>query len=212
MPHKAGSRYFYTRNTGLAEPGATVRSPGPERRPAAAARSEHLGPRTEPPALDAWEPSHSGRQLAYSVQDGGSDWRLLRVLDVASGRPLTDEIRWAKFTGLAWVGDEGVLYSRFPAPAAGSDFQARNFDQSIWFHRPGTPQSADELVYATPEHPEYMHTAEVTSDGRYAVITSSIGTDARHEIQVIDLAQRGRDGWKARPLVAGVRSRLAAHR
>ena len=202
LPHKAGSRYFYTRNTGLQNQAQLFVRQGLNGAPRLL-----LDPNTwaadGATALDAWEPSHSGRQLAYSVQDGGSDWRLLRVLDVASGRPLTDEIRWAKFTGLAWVGDEGVLYSRFPAPAAGSDFQARNFDQSIWFHRPGTPQSADELVYATPEHPEYMHTAEVTSDGRYAVITSSIGTDARHEIQVIDLAQRGRDGWKARPLVAG---------
>src|SRR5690606_24375619 len=134
---------------------------------------------------------------------GGSDWRILRVLDVASGEPLPDEIRWAKFTDLAWVGEEGFLYSRFPEPEAGQDFQALNYNQAVYFHRLGTPQDADELVFATPEHPERNHTASVTTDGRWAVITSSIGTDAKYEVRVIDLAARGEFGGATRALVTG---------
>jgi prolyl oligopeptidase len=202
LPVKAGRRYFYTRNAGLQNQAQLfVREGlrGPPRR--------LLDPNgwsaDGATALDSWAPSHRGRYLAYSVQDGGSDWRTLRVLDVASGEVLSDELHWAKFTGLAWVRDEGFLYSRFPQPDEGTDFQARNFNQGVWFHRVGTPQSADELVYATPKHPEYLHTADVTSDERYVVITSASGTDARYEVHLIDLAHRNVSGWNARTLVEG---------
>ena len=93
------------------------------------------------------------RKLLYGVQDGGTDWRILRVLDVDSGEALKDEVRWVKFTALAWVGEEGFLYSRFPEPDEGQDFQAQNFNHAVYFHRIGTPQSADELVFATPDIP-----------------------------------------------------------
>ncbi|MCC6828409.1 MAG: S9 family peptidase [Novosphingobium sp.] len=139
----------------------------------------------------------------YSVQDGGSDWRILRVLDAATGKPLADEVRWAKFTDLAWVGSEGFLYSRFPEPKQGEAFQALNYDQAVYFHRIGTSQAEDRLVFATPDHPERGHTAQVTQDGRLAIIYSHIGTDARYELHVIDLAARGRARWQARPLVTG---------
>ena len=117
------------------------------------------------------------------------------------GKVLQDEIRWAKFTSLAWVGQSGFLYSRFPKPEAGQDFQARNYNQAIWYHRIGTSQDADELVYATPDHPDYGHAAQVTADGRFAVITSSIGTDSRFEIHFVDLPQRRGRGWGMKPLV-----------
>jgi prolyl oligopeptidase len=201
-PVKRGNRYFYNRNTGLQN-----QAPLYVREGLTGAARQLLDPNAwagdGATALSDWRPSPDGTKLLYSVQDGGTDWRILRVLDVASGEPLADEIRWAKFTELAWVGEEGFLYSRFPEPEAGQDFQALNYDQVIYFHRLGTPQSADELVYATPEHRDYNHTASVTSDGRWAVITSSIGTDARYEVRVIDLAQRGAQGWAARALVTG---------
>ncbi|HYD25892.1 MAG TPA: prolyl oligopeptidase family serine peptidase [Croceibacterium sp.] len=201
-PVKRGGRYFYTRNAGLQN-----QSPLYVREGLAGEPRLLLDPNAwaadAATALDAWRASPDGSKLLYSVQDGGSDWRILRVLDVATGAPLPDEIRWAKFTDLAWVGEEGFLYSRFPEPAEGQDFQALNFDQAVYFHRLGTPQSADQLVYATPAHRDYNHTASVTSDGRWAVITSSIGTDARYEIRAIDLAARGDFGWATRELVTG---------
>ena len=202
IPVKAGARYFYTRNSGLQnQPQLFVRR-GLNGKPRLLI-DPNLWAKDAATALDDWKPSRRGKYLAYSVQDGGSDWRTLRVLDVASGTVLGDEVRWAKFTHLAWIGEEGFLYSRFPEPEAGTDFQALNYNQSLWFHRIGTPQSADEQVFATPYHPTYSHAAEVTADGRYAVITSSIGTDSRHELHVIDLSRRSRDGWKARALVTG---------
>jgi prolyl oligopeptidase len=152
-------------------------------------------------ALDAWKPSDNGHMLAYSVQDGGSDWRTIRFLRTADGTRLADELNWVKFSEIAWVGNEGVLYSRFPASGKGQDFQSPNYNQAVYFHRVGTPQSADELVFATPEHREYSHVAQVTADSRWAVITTSVGTDSRFMINVIDLRRRDKNGWRARELV-----------
>ena len=95
--------------------------------------------RRESSAMFNMEPSRTGRYLLYSVQDGGSDWRVLRVLDVASGKVLDDTVRWAKFTALGWLGDRGFFYARFPTPAEGAQFQARNYNHTVWFHRPLRP-------------------------------------------------------------------------
>lgn len=202
LPYKAGKRYFYTRNSGLLNQAQLFVREGLDGKPRLL-----LDPNTwaddGATALDAWKPSDKGRYLLYSVQDGGSDWRILRVLDVKTGRKLPDEVRWAKFTSLDWVGEEGFLYSRFPEPRDGAAFQGLNYNHAVYFHRIGTDQAEDELVYATPAHPRYNHTIEVTQDGRLAVITSSIGTDARYELNVIDLKRRSKDGWAARPLVTG---------
>lgn len=202
LPVKAGKRYFYTRNSGLQNQSQLYVRDG-----FAGAGRLLLDPNAwasdGATALDTWEPSRTGRYLLYSVQDGGSDWRILRVLDVASGKVLDDTVRWAKFTALGWLGDRGFFYARFPTPAEGAQFQARNYNHTVWFHRIGTPQSADELVYAMPGRPEANHTFAVTSDGRHLVIQSSIGTDARYEVRVIDLLRRAPGAWSARTLVAG---------
>jgi prolyl oligopeptidase len=202
IPVKAGGYYFYTRNSGLLNQAQLFVRKGLRGKPRLLL-DPNAWAKDAATALDAWKPSDDGKHLLYSVQDGGSDWRILRVLDVATGKVLTDEIRWAKFTDLAWVGEEGFLYSRFPAPKDGETFQARNYDQAVYYHRLGTPQAEDQLVYATPDHPERGHSAAVTQDGRIAVITSSLGTDARYEVHTIDLARRSRDGWKAKVLVSG---------
>ncbi|MCB2061444.1 MAG: S9 family peptidase, partial [Novosphingobium sp.] len=207
LPVKAGGRYFYTRNSGLLNQAQLFVRKGLKGRPRLLL-DPNAWSEDDATALDEWKPSDDGDYLLYSVQDGGTDWRILRVLDVKSGKPLPDEIRWAKFTELAWVGSEGFFYSRFPEPDEREEFQALNYNQAVWFHRLGTSQAEDELVFATPDHPEYSHTAQVTEDGRLAVITSAIGTDARYELHVIDLKRRSRvrnsdGGWKARPLVTG---------
>ena len=202
LPVKAGRRYFYTRNSGLQNQAQLFVRTGLRGKPRLL-----LDPNAwagdQAAALDDWEPSDDGRYLLYSVQDGGTDWRVLKLLDVKTGRALPDEVRWAKFTRLAWVGSEGFLYSRFPAPEQGKDFQALNYDHAIWFHRLGTSQDQDELVYATPGNRETNHEAEVTADHRHVVITSAVGTDARQEVHVIDLLRRPRDGWRTRAIVTG---------
>ncbi|MEZ5694949.1 MAG: prolyl oligopeptidase family serine peptidase [Sphingomonadaceae bacterium] len=202
LPVKAGTHYFYTRNSGLQNQSQLFVQDGLE-----GERRLLIDPNSwaedGATALSGWTPSQDGKYLLYSVQDGGTDWRILRVLDTATGKQLDDEVRWAKFTALDWVGDEGFLYSRFPEPEEGKDFQALNYNQAVYFHRIGTSQEEDELVFSTPDHPQRGHYAQVSHDGRWVIITSSLGTDSRYEVHVLDLSKRGEEGWAAKPLVTG---------
>lgn len=202
LPMKAGRRYFYERNSGLLNQAQLYVRKGLNGRPRQLL-DPNLWADDGASALDQWKPSEDGKYLLYSVQDSGSDWRVLRVLNVSTGQTLADEVRWVKFSDLAWVGEEGFLYSRFPEPEEGATFQGLNYNHAVYFHRIGTSQAQDKLVYATPDQPENNHSAEVTRDGRHVIITSSSGTDARYEVHVVDLKRLSRDGWKVRPLVTG---------
>jgi len=190
-PRKAGGRYFYTRNSGLQN-----QSPLYVREGLAGAERLLLDPNgfsaDGASALAQWQPSADGRFLLYAVQEAGSDWRVLRVRDVARGRTLDDEVRWVRYSDLAWRADgAGFFYSRFAVPDERNarTWSARN--QQLWFHAIGTAQAADRLVYATPGRPELGHRGRVTEDGRWLVITSSAGTDARHEVTLLALDTPG---------------------
>jgi prolyl oligopeptidase len=201
LPEKAGGHYFFTKNDGLQNQSVLYVRKGLK-----GSDRVLIDPNTwakdGATALDSWVASKNGKLLAYSIQDGGSDWRTVKVLDVTTGKPLSDEIKWAKFTNISWIGNEGFLYSRFAAPSEGAAFQQLNYNQTVYFHKIGTPQSADQVVYATPERKELGHSAEVTQDGRWVVLTSSSGTDEKYELNLIPLGKK-RD-WKVMPLVEGL--------
>jgi prolyl oligopeptidase len=188
VPVRRGERLFYRRNSGLQNQSVLVvqEARGVEPRVLIDPNPWAADGAT---ALAEWSPSVDGTHLAYAIQDGGTDWRSVRVLEVATGRTLGDELRWVKFSGLEWAADgSGFYYSRFPAPTEGAEFQSLNLNQAVYFHRLGEPQSADRLVYATPEAPKRSHGATLTPDGRWLVLTTSEGTDDRYEVAVQDLA------------------------
>ena len=200
VPRKRGGRYFYTHNSGLQNQSVLLVRDG-----LAGKERTLLDPngwaRDGATALDDWRASNNGDLLLYSVQDGGSDWRTLRVIDVVTGKKLDDEIKWVKFSDLAWDGDgKGFFYSRFPQPKTDAEFQQLNLNHQVFYHRIGTSQSGDRLVYATPTRPRLNHGVETTQDGRYALITSSAGTDERYELTLLDLAE---PNPKPRKLVKG---------
>jgi prolyl oligopeptidase len=201
LPEKAGGYYFFTKNDGLQNQSVLYVRKGLK-----GADRVLIDPNSwakdGATALDSWVPSKNGTLLAYSIQDGGSDWRTLRVLDSATGKVLPDEIKWAKFTNISWVGNDGFLYSRFAEPKEGAAFQQLNYNQTVYYHKIGTPQSEDKAVYATPDKPEYGHSAQVTHDGKWAIITTSSGTDEKYELHVIPLGKK--PTWKAQPLVTGL--------
>ena len=180
-PRRAGNRYFYMRNDGLQNQSVLYVRDGltGEGRPLI---DPNAWAKDGATALAEWSPSKDGAMLAYAIQDGGSDWRTVRVLDVATGKDKSDAIEWVKFSGLEWVGNEGIIYSRFPAPDSDQAFQALNTNQAVYFHRIGTAQSEDVQLYATPDRPALNHVGEVTSDGQWLILTSSSGTDDRFEI------------------------------
>jgi prolyl oligopeptidase len=200
LPEKAGGHYFFTKNDGLQNQSVLYVRKGLKGKDRVLIDPNGWA-KDGATALDAWVPSKNGKLLAYSIQDGGSDWRTIKVLDTKTGAVLSDEIKWAKFTGISWVGD-GFLYSRFAAPQEGAAFQQLNYNQTVYFHKIGTPQSADEVVYATPDRPELGHGAEVTQDGKWVVITSSAGTDEKYELNIMPLGKKRE--WKAQSLVKGL--------
>ena len=194
LPKKAGRRYFYGHNSGLQnQTPLYVREglKGHQRLLIDPASLSADGSR----ALAEWLPSTDGRLLLYAVQDAGSDWRTLHVVDVQSGAVLGDRIEWVKFTQLAWdARGSGFFYSRFDAPALDDGPLSATRGQKLYYHRLGTAQTQDLLIHATPNHPTLSHTGQVTADGRWLVISSYVGTDPRREIRVAPL-----NGGKIRP-------------
>ncbi|MFN9578597.1 MAG: prolyl oligopeptidase family serine peptidase [Novosphingobium sp.] len=201
LPRKAGGYYFYMRNAGLQNQSQLFVRKGLNGTPKLLI-DPNAWAKDGATALDAWVPSKNGKLLAYSIQDGGSDWRTIKVLDVRTGKVLGDGVKWAKFTSIAWVVNEGFLYSRFPEPQPGAEFQSLNKNQAVYFHRIGTPQSQDQLVYSTPNDPELRHGAQITHDGRWAVVTTSKGTDSRYAIRILPLRKDRK--WQAKTLIGGL--------
>jgi prolyl oligopeptidase len=201
VPKKKGGHYFYARNDGLQNQSVLF-----VRDKVDGAGRVLIDPNgwsaDGATALAEWTPSEDGKLLAYAIQDGGTDWRTVKVLDVATGKMLGDELKWLKFGGgVEWAKDgSGFYYSRFPEPAPGQAYQSLNKDQSVYFHKLGTPQAEDKLVFATPDHPDHGHGATISEDGNWLVITSSIGTDDRYEVTLIDLRK---PGAKPQKLISG---------
>ena len=189
LPRREGGRYFFEYNDGLQNQDVLYVQEELDGEPRLL-----LDPNAwaddATVALASWFPSPDGKRLAYLEQDGGSDWRIARVLDVDSGELLEDRLEWLKFTGLAWAKDgSGFYYSRYPEVPEDAKFQSLNTNQAVYFHRLGDPQADDTLVYARPDQPSWGFGAQVTDDGRYLVITVWQGTDDRYQIAVRDLAR-----------------------
>ncbi|ATY34096.1 prolyl oligopeptidase family serine peptidase [Sphingomonas psychrotolerans] len=198
-PVKKGGRYFYAHNAGLQNQAVlwvrdTLEGEG------RVLIDPNGWSKDGATALAEWLPSEDGKLLAYSIQDGGTDWRTIKVIDTATGKETGDEISWAKYTmGLSWAKDgSGFFYSRYPEPPAEAKFQALNENHKIYFHKLGTPQSADRLVYETPASPKLSHYAGITDDGRYLVIGTTEGTDNRNLVHIVDLND---SKWQARTII-----------
>ncbi len=122
--------------------------------------------------LGAFSWSKNGKYIVYGISKGGSDWNDLYVLDVKTKKPLDDHLTWIKNGGGSWLGDEGFFYSRYPAPEKGHELYTKNEFQSVWYHKLGTPQSDDHLVYEDKDkdHAQRFHSVGVTEDQKYAVL------------------------------------------
>ncbi|MCG6962409.1 MAG: prolyl oligopeptidase family serine peptidase [Acidobacteria bacterium] len=190
VPFKEGNRYFFTRNDGL-QPQSVLYVTG-------ALNAEPrvlLDPNTLSSdgtvALSGISVSPDGRYLAYSTSSGGSDWQEWKVREVSTGNDLADDLKWSKFSGASWSGDgAGFYYSRFDQPRPGQELKAVNRFQKVYFHRLGTVQARDRLVYERPDHDDWTFGTQVSDDGHYLIITVSKGTDRRKLLFYEDLRAR----------------------
>ena len=189
LPFKEGGRYFFTKNDGLQNQAVLyVQSAlGAEPRmlldPNVLAKDGTV-------ALTSIQVSHDGRWLAYGTAAAGSDWTEFRVRNVETGQDTNDRIQWVKFSDPAWTRDSrGFFYSRFPATKAegtGTTF-SELAHQQVYYHRLGTPQAEDKLTFAYPDEPKWFVGAEVTEDGRYAVVSIRRGDSNNNLLRIIAL-------------------------
>jgi prolyl oligopeptidase len=188
-PMQEGGRYFFSYNAGLLNQSVlytTESVDGPGR--------IFLDPNTFSAdgtvALAGTAVSKDGRLLAYGIAAAGSDWSEWKVRDVATGRDYPDHIKWIKFSGAAWTPDaNGFFYGRFPEPKAGEDLKGANYHQKVYYHRMGTGQADDRLVWEDSEHKEWRAVPHVSDDGEYLILTIEKGTDAKYRILYRPLAQ-----------------------
>ncbi|MBX7483342.1 prolyl oligopeptidase family serine peptidase [Qipengyuania qiaonensis] len=196
-PQKEGGRYFFTRDPAGDEPMRLImreKLDGEDR--------VLVDPRdwaqTGAGALAEWSASPDGKYVAFGLQQGGTDWRTIRIVNVDSGDPLAEKLSWARSTLIAWSGDgRGFFYSRLPEPEEGEELSASFAGHAVYYHELGTPQSADRRIFSHPNLPSVL---DVVGNGRYAIIYTS-AVSGGNGLSVIDLEKHP---WKPQTLVKRV--------
>ena len=200
VPERRGGRYFFSRNDGLQNQSVLYVQESLTAAPEVLLDPNAWSEDGTVALADAY-PSPDGRFLAYMIQDAGSDWRTVRVLNVETGETLPETLEWLKFTTLAWAGDgSGFYYSRYPEPAREERFTSLNRNHTVYFHALNRPQAADREVYARPDYPDWSFVPKVSHDGRHLVIEVSVGTDERNQVVYQDLTDPNAEPFM---LVAG---------
>ena len=190
-PFRKARRYFFFKNDGLQNQSVLYKQASLTADPETLLDPNLLS-EDGTVALSTLAVSDDGRLLAYGTSASGSDWEEFRVRDVAEGRDRSDHLKWIKFSGASWTNDgAGFFYSRYPEPVDKALTEVNRF-QRLYYHRLGTDQAQDVLVYERPDQPDWGMNAEVTDDGRYAVLQVWLGTDRRNRVYYLDLKEAKR--------------------
>jgi prolyl oligopeptidase len=188
-PSKRGGRYFWSRNDGLQNQAVLYVSDAFDGQGRVLLDPNKLS-KDGTVALSGTTVSPDGKLLAFGLSESGSDWQTWKVMEIDTGKVREDELKWIKFSTASWTKDgKGFFYSRFDEPKSGGKFTRLNFNQKLYYHRIGTPQSDDVLVYRRPDHPNWSIQGEVSEDGRYLIISMRVGTDRRYYILYKDLQE-----------------------
>jgi prolyl oligopeptidase len=138
-------------------------------------------------AVSGLQVSPDGKLLAYSLSSSGSDWQEWKVRDVTTSKDLSDHLKWVKFSGVSWTRDgKGFFYSRYDEPKADA-LKAVNYFQKVYYHKLGTPQTEDVLVYERTDQKDWLFGGSVTEDGNYLIVTIYQGTDTKNRVYYKDL-------------------------
>ncbi|HEV2763263.1 MAG TPA: prolyl oligopeptidase family serine peptidase, partial [Pyrinomonadaceae bacterium] len=190
MPYKEGGRYFFSRNSGLQNQSVLYVVSSLDGEPRVLLDPNTLS-KDGTVALSGYDISEDGKMMAYSVSTAGSDWQEIRVRNVDTAQDLPDVIKWVKFSGPSWTKDgKGFFYSRYDEPKEEAKLAGVNYFQKLYFHRLGTPQSEDVLVYDRPDQKEWGFGGNVTDDGRYLVVNVWKGTERNNRVYYKDLTEK----------------------
>ena len=193
LPTEEAGHYFYTRNDGLQDQDVLYVRDGIDGSPRVLIDPNGWS-EDGTKALASWDVTKDGSKLVYAIQESGSDWRTFRVLDVASGQLLDDEVKWGSLAGLSWDKEgEGFFYVAQPAPQEGEAYQAVMRDMSVRYHKLGTDQSEDAILYADPANPFHFHSSGLSEDGRYLVVFTFDGKSPGNQLRLIDLESEKRE-------------------
>jgi prolyl oligopeptidase len=186
---KKGGRYFFSKNNGLQNQFVLYTMKSLEDEPKVLLDPNKLS-EDGTIALAGSAVSEDGRYLAYGLSSAGSDWQTWRVRDIETGQDREDLVEWVKFSNASWTHDnQGFYYSRYAEPQEGAALQDVNYYNKLYYHRLGTPQSEDVLVYHRPDQKEWGFSGFVTDDGRFLVISVRKGTERKNLIFYRDLTQ-----------------------
>lgn len=184
-PYKKGKYYIYSQNNGIQNQGVMYYRDGLNGTPKVL-----LDPNTLSTdgtvSLSGTSISHDGKYMAYGTSKSGSDWVEYDVLEIETGKKLTDHIRWVKFSGVSWQGD-GFYYSRYDAPK-GSELSAKNEFHKVYFHKVGTSQDEDKLIYNDTDHPNRNFGADVTDDQQWLLVYTTESTSG-NALMAMNLAK-----------------------
>lgn len=181
-PFRRGNQYFYFKNNGLQNQDVLYKLDSLDAEPQVLVDPNSWS-KDGTDALGGTVFSPDGKLMAYGVQKAGSDWRTWHVMEIETGKVLSDELQWLKFSSVSWTQDsKGFFYSRYDEPSSEEKFQGLNLGQKVFYHRVGDDQTQDQLIHQNPENPKWGFQPEVTEDGKYLVITVWQGTDDRYRI------------------------------
>ncbi|MEO5741813.1 MAG: prolyl oligopeptidase family serine peptidase, partial [Vicinamibacterales bacterium] len=152
--------------------------------------------------LVEFAPSRDARYAVYGISKSGSDWIEYNVLDLVTRTRLPDTIEWVKVSSVAWSG-AGFYYSRYPAPSPGKELSSSNEHHRVFYHRLGTSQDADELVFENPSGPLRFHLMETTEDERFEVLYVYDRAAGKKGNAVL-VRDRSRPGGRFAPLIAEI--------
>lgn len=167
-PFRKGELLFYSKNDGLQNQSVVYTQKGLEGAPEVLLDPNKFSA-DGTTRLGSFNVSQDGRYAAYGMEVGGSDWQEGKVRDVSAKQDLGDDLKWLKFTQFAWAG-KGFFYSRFAEPEKGHELSSKNEFQKVYYHKLGTPQSDDELVYEDKKSPLREHFVITTNDEKYAFL------------------------------------------
>ncbi len=201
VPHKEGNRYFFSKNDGLQNQSVVYWADSLDAEPKVLLDPNSLSD-DGTIALESYTISDDGKYMAYGLQSAGSDWAKWRIREVATGNDLDETLEWIKFSRASWNHKStGFYYGRYPKPKEGAGLTEENVNQKVYFHKLGTPQSNDAVIFESKDNPKWSSSVGSTEDGRYLVASISKGTGPMNQVHIQDLKAKGRKAG-FRPIIS----------